>query len=45
MRAVVMKFGGSSVVDAAAIDRVVSIVEAERARAGRRSWWCRRWGA
>ena len=32
MRAVVMKFGGSSVVDAAAIDRVVSIVAAERSR-------------
>jgi aspartate kinase len=30
MPAVVMKFGGSSVVDAAAIDRVVSIVETER---------------
>lgn len=34
MRSVVMKFGGSSVVDAAAIDRVVAIVEAARA-AGR----------
>ena len=32
MRAVVMKFGGSSVVDAAAIDRVVSIVTEERTR-------------
>ena len=32
MPAVVMKFGGSSVVDAAAIDRVVSIVESERRR-------------
>ncbi|HET7694676.1 MAG TPA: lysine-sensitive aspartokinase 3 [Vicinamibacterales bacterium] len=32
MPAVVMKFGGSSVVDAAAIDRVVAIVERERAR-------------
>jgi len=32
MPAVVMKFGGSSVVDAAAIDRVVSIVQAERAK-------------
>jgi aspartate kinase len=32
MAAVVMKFGGSSVVDAAAIDRVVSIVETERGR-------------
>jgi len=30
MRSVVMKFGGSSVVDATAIDRVVSIVAAER---------------
>ncbi len=34
MRAVVMKFGGSSVVDAAAIDRVVSIVDRERTRGG-----------
>jgi aspartate kinase len=32
MRSVVMKFGGSSVVDAAAIDRVTSIVTRERAR-------------
>jgi aspartate kinase len=32
MRAVVMKFGGSSVVDATAIERVVSIVEGERSR-------------
>ena len=32
MRAVVMKFGGSSVVDATAIVRVVSIVEGERSR-------------
>src|SRR5436190_17526388 len=32
MRSVVMKFGGSSVVDAAAIGRVVSIVDAERTR-------------
>jgi aspartate kinase len=32
MRVVVMKFGGSSVADAAAIDRVVSIVERERTR-------------
>ena len=32
MRAVVMKFGGSSVVDATAINRVVSIVETERTR-------------
>ena len=32
MRSVVMKFGGSSVADAAAIDRVVSIVAAERGR-------------
>ena len=32
MRAVVMKFGGSSVVDAAAIDRVIGIVEGERSR-------------
>jgi aspartate kinase len=32
MRSVVMKFGGSSVADAAAIDRVVSIVAAERDR-------------
>ena len=32
MRAVVMKFGGSSVVDAAAIDRVIGIVEGERTR-------------
>ena len=32
MRAVVMKFGGSSVVDAAAIDRVARIVSAEQAR-------------
>ncbi len=32
MGAVVMKFGGSSVVDATAIDRVVAIVEAERAK-------------
>jgi aspartate kinase len=32
MSAVVMKFGGSSVVDATAIDRVVSIVEAERTK-------------
>jgi aspartate kinase len=32
MPAVVMKFGGSSVVDAAAIDRVVSIVEAQRGK-------------
>ena len=32
MRAVVMKFGGSSVADAAAIDRVASIVAAERSR-------------
>jgi aspartate kinase len=32
MRAVVMKFGGSSVADATAIDRVVSIVAAERSR-------------
>ena len=34
MRAVVMKFGGSSVVDAAAIDRVIAIVEAEREKGG-----------
>ena len=32
MRAVVMKFGGSSVVDAPAIERVVSIVGRERSR-------------
>ncbi len=32
MRSVVMKFGGSSVVDAAAIDRVCGIVAAEQAR-------------
>ena len=32
MRSVVMKFGGSSVADAAAIDRVVSIVAAERGK-------------
>ena len=32
MRAVVMKFGGSSVVDATAIGRVLSIVEGERKR-------------
>jgi aspartate kinase len=32
MRSVVMKFGGSSVVDAAAIDRVIGIVEGERAK-------------
>ena len=32
MRAVVMKFGGSSVVDATAIDRVMSIVAAECSR-------------
>ena len=32
MRAVVMKFGGSSVVDAAAIDRVLAIVAAEQAK-------------
>jgi aspartate kinase len=32
MGAVVMKFGGSSVVDAAAIDRVAAIVEAERGK-------------
>ena len=32
MRSVVMKFGGSSVVDAAAIDRVVSIVAGEMSR-------------
>src|SRR3954467_5676916 len=32
MRAVVMKFGGSSVVDATAIRRVVRIVSAERDR-------------
>ena len=32
MRAVVMKFGGSSVMDAAAIDRVITIVNRERAR-------------
>jgi aspartate kinase len=32
MRSVVMKFGGSSVVDAAAIDRVISIVDGERTR-------------
>ena len=32
MRSVVMKFGGSSVANAAAIDRVVSIVAAERSR-------------
>ena len=30
MRSVVMKFGGSSVVDAAAIDRVIGIVQAQR---------------
>jgi aspartate kinase len=34
MRVVVMKFGGSSVVDAAAIDRVIGIVEGERGRGG-----------
>jgi aspartate kinase len=34
MRVVVMKFGGSSVVDATAIDRVVSIVDRERIRGG-----------
>src|SRR5260221_1914877 len=34
MRAVVMKFGGSSVVDATAIDRVVSMVEPERTGGG-----------
>lgn len=32
MRSVVMKFGGSSVVDAAAISRVIGIVEGERAK-------------
>jgi len=32
MRAVVMKFGGSSVVDAAAVDRVIGIVDGERTR-------------
>src|SRR5258708_39582874 len=32
MRSVVMKFGGSSVVDAPAIDRVTAIVAAERGR-------------
>jgi aspartate kinase len=32
MQSVVMKFGGSSVVDAAAIDRVISIVDSERGR-------------
>jgi aspartate kinase len=32
MQAVVMKFGGSSVVDAVAIDRVLAIVEAQRSR-------------
>jgi aspartokinase len=30
MRSVVMKFGGSSVVDAPAIDRVIGIVQAQR---------------
>jgi aspartate kinase len=34
MRVVVMKFGGSSVVDGAAIERVVSIVERERSLGG-----------
>jgi aspartate kinase len=34
MRVVVMKFGGSSVVDAEAITRVLAIVEAERQRGG-----------
>src|SRR5262245_45515412 len=34
MRAVVMKFGGSSVVDAAAIQRVTAIVGRERDRGG-----------
>ncbi len=34
MRSVVMKFGGSSVVDATAIDRVARIVAAEQARGG-----------
>src|SRR5262245_57921987 len=34
MRSVVMKFGGSSVVDATAIDRVSGIVAAEQARGG-----------
>src|SRR4051812_39174737 len=32
MQPVVMKFGGSSVVDAAAIGRVISIVDGERGR-------------
>jgi aspartate kinase len=32
MRSVVMKFGGSSVVDAAAIDRVIGIVQGQRER-------------
>lgn len=32
MRSVVMKFGGSSVVDAAAMDRVIAIVDGERQR-------------